>query len=100
MDGAASITNGLGCVDPYDASGAKNLVESNPATAAAATAAAGGVEVILAPNREGRRDPLKQSQRQAKHTRIIRPVRTAALFWGHPVKFQVICHLNRTGLPS
>ena len=45
------------------------MVESSPATLAAA-ATAGGVEVASAPNREGSRDRLKQSQREAKHTRL------------------------------
>ena len=84
MDEAASTTHGLGCEDPDGASGAKPLVESSPATAAAtaaAAAAAAAVEVVSVPNREGSRDRLKQSQRQAKHTRII-PFRTAVPFWG------------------
>ena len=44
-------------MDPDVAPGADPLVDSSPATAAAA--AAGGVEVVSAPNREGTRDPLK-----------------------------------------
>ena len=69
MDEAASTTDGLGCVDPDGAPGAEPLVKSSPVTAAAAAAAA-GVEVVSAPNREGSRDRLKQSQREAKHTRL------------------------------
>ena len=69
MDEAASTTDVLGCVDPDGAPGAEPLVDSSPATAAAAAAAAPGVEVVSAPNREGRRDRLKQSQREAKNTR-------------------------------
>ena len=59
----------LGCVDPDGAPGAEALVGLSPATAAA-SAAAGGVEVVSAPNREGSRHRLKQSQRKAKHTRL------------------------------
>ena len=71
MDEAASTTDGLGCVDPDGAPGAEPLVKSSPVTAAAAAAAAAaGVEVVSAPNREGSRDRLKQSQREAKHTRL------------------------------
>ena len=69
MDEAASTTNGLGCVDPDGAPKAESLVESSPATAAVAAAAA-GVEVVSAPHREGSRERLKQSQREAKHTRL------------------------------
>ena len=70
MDKAVSPTDGLGCVDPDGAPGAVPLVESRPAIAAAASAAGGGVEVVSAPNREGSRDRLKQSQREAKHPRL------------------------------
>ena len=70
MDEAASTTNGLGCVDPDGAPKAESLVESSPATAAVAAAAAAGVEVVSAPHREGSRERLKQSQREAKHTRL------------------------------
>ena len=46
-------------------------MESSPATAAAAVAAhAAGLEVVSAPNREGSRGQLKQSQREAEHTRL------------------------------
>ena len=45
-------------------------MKSSPVTAAAAAAAAAGVEVVSAPNREGSWDRLKQSQREAKHTRL------------------------------
>ena len=57
MGEAASTAHDLGSVDPDVAPGADPLVDSSPATAAAA--AAGGVEVVSAPNREGTRDPLK-----------------------------------------
>ena len=49
MDEAASTTDGLGCVDPDGAPGVDPLMESSPATAAAAAAA--GVEVVSASNR-------------------------------------------------
>ena len=49
MDEAASTTDYLGSVDPDVTSGAKPLVDSSPGTAAAAAA---GVEVVSAPNRE------------------------------------------------
>ena len=70
MDEDASTTDGLGFVDPDDASGAsaEPLMESSPGTAAAAAAAA-GLEVVSARNREGDRDRLNQLQREAKHTR-------------------------------
>ena len=68
MDEAASTSDDLGCVGPDGAPGAEPLVTSSPVTAAAAAAA--GVEVVSAPNREGSRDRLKQSQREAKHTRL------------------------------
>ena len=57
MGEAASTADDLGSVDPDVAPGADPLVDSSPATAAAAAAA--GVEVVSAPNREGTRDPLK-----------------------------------------
>ena len=57
-------------VNPDGAPGAEPFVESSPATAVAAAASAAGVEVVLAPNRGGSRDRLKQSQREAKHTRL------------------------------
>ena len=71
-DQAASTTDGLGCVDPDGTPGAEPLVKSSPATAAAAAAAAAaaGVELISASNREGDRDRLKQTQREAKYTRL------------------------------
>ena len=65
MDEAASTPDGLGCVDLDGARGAGPLVESSPATAPAA-----GVEGVSAPDREGSRDRLKHSQREAKHTRL------------------------------
>ena len=52
MDEAASTTDGSDCVDLDGAPGAEPLVESSPFTAAA------GVEVVSAPNREGRRDRI------------------------------------------
>ena len=55
MDEAASTTDYLGFVDTDVAPGAEPLVDSSPGTAAAAAA---GVEVVSAPNREGTRDPL------------------------------------------
>ena len=58
MDEAASTADDLGSVDPGVAPGAEPLVGSSPVTAAAA-AAAGGVEVVSAPNREGTRNPMK-----------------------------------------
>ena len=64
-DESASTTDGLGSVEPF--------VESSPTTAAgaaAAAAAAAGVEVASASNREGSRGQLKQSQPEAKHTRL------------------------------
>ena len=66
-DEAASTTDGFGCVVPEGAPGAEPLVESSPATAVAAAA---GVEVVSASNREGSRDRLKQSQWEAKHIRL------------------------------
>ena len=59
MDEAASTADDLGSVDPDVAPGAEPLVDSSPGTAAAAAAAA-GVEVVSAPNREGTRDSLKK----------------------------------------
>ena len=67
MDESASTTDGLGSVDHDGTPGAEPLVESSPGTAAAAA----GVEVVSAPNREGNRDRLKQSQREAKHARFM-----------------------------
>ena len=58
MDEAASTADDLGSVDPDVAPGAEPLVDSSPGTAAAAAAA--GVEVVSAPNREGTRDSLKK----------------------------------------
>ena len=66
MDEAASTTDGLGSVNPDVAPRTEHLVDSSPGTAAAA-----GVEVVSAPNREGNRDRLKQSQREAKHARFM-----------------------------
>ena len=54
MDEAASTTDGLGSVNPDVAPRTEHLVDSSPGTAAAA-----GVEVVSAPNREGNRDRLK-----------------------------------------
>ena len=67
MDEAASTTDDLGSVDAYVAPGAEPLVDSSPAAAAAAA----GVEVVSAPNREGARDPLKHlfsAENLSKHT--------------------------------
>ena len=70
MDEDVSTTDGLRWVDPDGTPGGEPLVESRPATAAtAAVAAAAGVEVVSAPNREGSRNRLKQSQWEATYTR-------------------------------
>ena len=54
-DGRSRVTTDyLGSVDPDVAPGAEPLADSSPGTAAAA-----GVEVVSAPNREGNRDRLK-----------------------------------------
>ena len=83
MDEASSNIDGFGSVGPDGTSGAGLLVESEPLvksspdTAAAAVAAhAAGVEVAPAPNREGRWDRLKQSHREAEHTRLTTSRRT------------------------
>ena len=58
MEEAASTADDLSSVDPDVAPGAEPLVDSSPGTAAAAAAAA-GVKVVSASDREGIRDPLK-----------------------------------------
>ena len=72
MDEAASTTDGLGYyVDLDGAPGFEPLMESSPATTADAAAAA-GVEVVSAPNREGSRGRLKHSHSGRRSTRGLR----------------------------
>ena len=62
MDEAASITDGLGSVDPDDTSGAQPLADWSPAIAAA------DVEVVPVPKQEDARERLNQAKRETKHT--------------------------------